>query len=407
MKIKIIVLMIILALISVSVSGCGSEDEGAAAASEQTEESGAETEAGDSEDKTEKADNPVSDEPLQKKREITKRMPSEDIFDILYGSWTSDSTDDELVFSAGVGDISYKAELISQEPYAFCEYVSFFDAVQKDDGVKIRFITGKGGVGSCKELVLANDFQSVSYRSGMEINENDEVEYDYITFRKNSDSVIPEDSKWKGSVGAFLGDSITQGMNTSEGKVYWNYLSEMLELSAAEPYGLAGSCISSVSDIGTGIEPFVTRYREIRKDADFIVVFGGTNDYGFNTPLGTEDDTTDVSFYGALYEMLTGMKTQYPDASIVFLTPLHRTEFGGLKYDKQKNDAGYTLYNYIDAIKKRCASLEIPVIDTNTVYGLNPTDKYIKANYLTDGLHPNEEGHRILAERIASCFNSI
>ena len=205
----------------------------------------------------------------------------------------------------------------------------------------------------------------------------------------------------------FLGDSITEGVNTSEGKIYWNYLSEMLDLSLAEPYGLAGSCISSASDMGTDIAPFVTRYKEIRKDADFIVVFGGTNDYGFNTPLGTEEDTSDISFYGALYEMLTGLRKEHPDAAIVFMTPLHRTGFSGVDYDRQRNDAGYSLYDYIDAIKIQCTKFEIPVIDTNTVYGLNPSDEDVKNKYLTDGLHPNEEGHRILAERIASCFDAI
>lgn len=94
------------------------------------------------------------------------------------------------------------------------------------------------------------------------------------------------------------------------------------------------------------IIPFVTRYKDIRKDADFIVVFGGTNDYGFNTPLGTEEDTSDISFYGALYEMLTGLKKDHPDAAIVFMTPLHRVGFGGVDYDRQRNDAGYSLYHF-------------------------------------------------------------
>ena len=107
------------------------------------------------------------------------------------------------------------------------------------------------------------------YKTKIQIND-DEIKYNYVSFRKKSDTVLPEtDNKWKGSIGAFLGDSITEGVNTSEGKIYWNYLSEMLDLSLAEPYGLAGSCISSASDMGTDIAPFVTRYKEIRKDADF------------------------------------------------------------------------------------------------------------------------------------------
>lgn len=413
MNLKILALLSLLALMSVSVSGCGAKDESSVAASEHTDSANDEPAvSGDSSDNQESSEgedteNSKDDDTSAEKHTIKKRMSSEEIFDILYGSWISDNNGDELIFSAGVGDISYKAELITTEDYGFSQLVSYFDAARTDDGIKIRFITGRGGVGSCKELILSDDEKSIMYKTGIQIID-DEIKYNYVSFRKKSDFVLPEtDSKWKGSIGAFLGDSITEGVNTSEGKVYWNYLSEMLELSVAEPYGLAGSCISSESDIGTSVIPFVTRYKDIRKDADFIVVFGGTNDYGFNTPLGTEEDTSDISFYGALYEMLTGLKKDHPDAAIVFMTPLHRVGFGGVDYDRQRNDAGYSLYDYIDAIKIQCNKLEIPVIDTNTVYGLNPSDEDVKDKYLTDGLHPNEEGHRILAERIASCFDSI
>lgn len=416
MNLKILALLLLLAVISVSASGCGTKDESSVAASEHTDSESDEQETSknipDNQDNNEKSEeketeNSEVDGKSPEKHAQEKRKTSEEIFDILYGSWISDNNEDELIFSAGVGDISYKAELITNQDYGFSQLVSYFDAAQTEDGIKIRFITGRGGVGSCKELILSEDEKSIMYKTGIQIND-DEIKYNYILFRKKSDTILPEtDSKWKGSIGAFLGDSITEGVNTSEGKVYWNYLSEMLDLSVAEPYGLAGSCISSSSDMGTGINPFVTRYKDIRKDADFIVVFGGTNDYGFNTPLGTEEDTSDISFYGALYEMLTGLKKEHPDAAIIFMTPLHRAGFGGFDYDRQRNDAGYSLYDYIDAIKIQCTKLEIPVIDTNTVYGLNPSDDDVKEKYLTDGLHPNEDGHRILAERIVSCFDAI
>ncbi len=413
--------LLLAALLSVSLSGCGSVDKSEADEAEAESTGVAETGENDKEsvlqDEAEKDDNPSgatttveddTDAPTGKDHSIKKMMPSEEVFDILYGIWQADDSDEKLIFSAGVGDISYKAELKSEESYGFNELVSYFDAAVKDYGTKIRFITGKGGLGSCREMILSEDQQSVKYKTGTDVDEEGNRTDNYVSFRKVSDSVIPDsDSKWKGRVGAFLGDSITAGFNTTEGNVYWNYLSDLLKLKDAEAYGVAGSCISSASDIGTGTAPFTERYKEIRKDADFIVVFGGTNDYGFNTPLGSEDDRTDVSFYGALYEMLTGLKKDHPDAVIVFMTPLHRCEFGGLKYDKQKNEAGHTLDHYIKAIKKRCAELEIPVIDSNAVYGMNPSDEYVKNNYLTDGLHPNEEGHKILAERIASCFEAL
>ncbi|WP_044974092.1 SGNH/GDSL hydrolase family protein [Ruminococcus sp. HUN007] len=421
MKGRIIALLLSALFLPVLTSGCGAVNESDAAAAEDgadeesvgTDVSGSSSDqpADSEEQDTEESDTEVKNdtpEPTGKDHSIKKKMKSEEVFDILYGSWVSDNSDDELIFSAGVGDISYKAELVSSGDYGFSQLVSYFDAAQKNDGVKIRFITGNGGLGSCKEMLLSDDQQSLKYKTGFDIDENGEKTVNYITFRKKSDTVIPgPDGKWKGCVGAFLGDSITAGFNTSDGKGYWDYLGEILGLKEAIPYGVAGSCISSQSDMGTDIPPFVERYKDIKRDADFIVIFGGTNDYGFNTPLGTEDDTTDVSFYGALYELLMGLKKEHPGASIVFLTPLHRVEFGGLNTDKQRNEAGYTLYHYIDAIKNRCQRMQIPVIDTNTIYGMNPQDDFVKNNYLTDGLHPNEEGHRILAERIASCFEGI
>ncbi len=423
MKDRIIALLSAAMLLSISATGCGDVNKSDADAvdPETTDEAGTETgsdeeyssddESSEKEDKDNEPDDKKdkeSSEPSGKDQSIKKKMKSEEVFDIIYGSWVSDDENDELIFSAGVGDISYKAELKSDSEYAFEQLVSYFDAAQTDDGVKIRFITGKGGLGSSNELILSDDRQSLRFKNKVKNEETGATETSYITFRRKSELVLPEgDIKWKGRTAAFLGDSITAGMNTSEGKGYWDYLGEILGLKESIAYGVAGSCISATSDMGTSIAPFCERYKDIKRDADLIVIFGGTNDYGYNTPLGDENDKTDVSFYGALYEMLTGLKAEHPKAVIVFMTPLHRVEFGGLSVDKQKNDAGYTLYHYIDAIKKQCENLEIPVIDTNTVYGLNPTDKFVKDNYLTDGLHPNEDGHKILAERIASCFEDL
>ncbi len=425
MKDRIIALLSAAMLLSISATGCGDvnksdadavdPDDPAATGEETVSESDENEISKDPDSDKEETSDPSEDEkeedpsePSGKDQSIKKKMKSEEVFDIIYGSWVSDDENDELIFSAGVGDISYKAELKSDSEYAFEQLVSYFDAAQTDDGVKIRFITGKGGLGSSNELILSDDRQSLRFKNKVKNEETGAVETSYITFRRKSELVLPEgDIKWKGRTAAFLGDSITAGMNTSEGKGYWDYLGEILGLKESIAYGVAGSCISATSDMGTGIAPFCERYKDIKRDADLIVIFGGTNDYGYNTPLGDENDKTDVSFYGALYEMLTGLKAEHPKAVIVFMTPLHRVEFGGLSVDKQKNDAGYTLYHYIDAIKKQCENLEIPVIDTNTVYGMNPADKFVKNNYLTDGLHPNEEGHKILAERIASCFEDL
>ena len=70
--------------------------------------------------------------------------------------------------------------------------------------------------------------------------------------------------------------------------------------------GVGGSCVSAKSNYGTGNYPLINRYQNI-PDKDLITIYMGTNDYGHNTPMGTIDDTTDVSFYGALNVIIPGI----------------------------------------------------------------------------------------------------
>ena len=63
----------------------------------------------------------------------------------------------------------------------------------------------------------------------------------------------------------------------------------------------------------------------MQKTADAIIVFGGTNDYGHgDAPLGTPQDRTPKTFYGALHTLILYLLNAYPTAQIVILTPLHR-----------------------------------------------------------------------------------
>ena len=164
---------------------------------------------------------------------------------------------------------------------------------------------------------------------------------------------------WMGASAVFLGDSITYGTGTD--KTYHACIDEMGVFQSVQALGVAGSCISSQSDYGSGNSPFIHRNSSI-PDADLIVVFMGTNDYGHETPLGSPLDATDVSFYGALNVIIPGIQAQHPDSQLVFVTPLHRYGFGSSKilgtqftYDHIANGRGHTLSDYVDAIKVVCA----------------------------------------------------
>ena len=90
--------------------------------------------------------------------------------------------------------------------------------------------------------------------------------------------------------------------------------------------------------------------------ADLILVFGGTNDYGNGqAPLGTVDDTSIFTFYGAVRTLCVELIKRYPSAAIVFITPLHRwNENGGLGTWKPDGVVQHPLCDYVKAIKEVC-----------------------------------------------------
>jgi len=183
-----------------------------------------------------------------------------------------------------------------------------------------------------------------------------------------------------------LGDSITYGEKvSSQEKVYLSLLGTMFGAGKVYNYGLSGSAIA-----GNHPLRFVDRFRAMDPDADLIIVFGGTNDYGFNTPLGAMGDTTVDTFYGGLNLMMCEMMQRYPKSQIVFLTPLRRLR------DTRKNKKGSILSEYAQAIKDMGEFYDIPVIDLYTapeVYFL--ADRY---RYMKDGIHPNDAAQGILAD---------
>ena len=209
-------------------------------------------------------------------------------------------------------------------------------------------------------------------------------------------------SPWYNKSAVFVGDSITYGIGC-DGDKYWEILEETLQLSSVTGMGIAGSCISATSDYGTNNSPLINRYDTI-PEADLISIFMGTNDYGHDTPLGTIADTTDVSFYGALNVIIPALQAKYPSSRIVFVTPMHRYGFGTNSatsqthtYDYIENGEGNTLKDYVDALKEVCERYSVSVVDMFTMSGLNPSLEVIRTNYMPDGIHPNAEGHQLMA----------
>ncbi|MBQ7312846.1 MAG: SGNH/GDSL hydrolase family protein, partial [Clostridia bacterium] len=109
-------------------------------------------------------------------------------------------------------------------------------------------------------------------------------------------------------------------------------------------------------------------------------------------------DRTPYTFYGACHRLIRMLIAKYPDAQIVFMTPLHRTV-------EERGER--RLKDFVDAIRKVTEFYGIPVLDLYATSGLQPQVEVIMQKFCPDGLHPNDAGHELLAKKIFAYLKAM
>lgn len=187
-------------------------------------------------------------------------------------------------------------------------------------------------------------------------------------------------SKLYGKKIAMIGDSIVQGrfckygteVNLAMAKPWSHLVAEMCNVEPAN-YGIGGARVQN--------NDWKSLYRTCNNVSGYDVVFicAGTNDYGGNV--------AEATFREAFDYVLTTLKEN--NKSVVVCTPTYRTN------KTAANSAGLTLADYANIEKQLADVYDVQVID---LYNLTNNNAF-KAT-LTDGLHPDETGHRMLADII-------
>ncbi len=201
-----------------------------------------------------------------------------------------------------------------------------------------------------------------------------------------------------------LGDSITEGVGTSAPEhIYQNVLGRMVGAAEVRNYGLSGTRFAIQTGPDVFGAPFTERYLTMEDDADLVLVFGGTNDYGHgNAPFGEMTDRTNETFCGACHVLFRGLIEKYPNARIVIMTPLQRT--GGAN---PCANSGRPLSDYVDTIIEIAAIYALPVLDLYRTSGICPDIPIHQQLFMPDGLHPNDAGAYRMAERIAAYLGAL
>lgn len=212
----------------------------------------------------------------------------------------------------------------------------------------------------------------------------------------------------KGLRVVFLGDSITQGVGAS--CIENSLTNTFSRLTGAIAYnlGISGTRIAAQRNKIQEIDhlDFVSRVDTIPPEADIIVVFGGTNDFGHgDAPFGSfTDDTTD-SFCGALNVLCGLLKENHPQARIIFMTPLHR-----VSENATVNEIGIScmpLRTYVNAIVDICARYGFYVLDLFRLFEIDITSEEQISKYIPDGLHPSDEGVLTIVRLLSSFIEEI
>lgn len=200
---------------------------------------------------------------------------------------------------------------------------------------------------------------------------------------------------------ACLGDSITQAANLESMEDYqqYSYPTKLAEILGAEEVvnlGIGGSSIGRYWQ-----DAFVDRYMDIPEDTDLILVMGGTND-GFclhRENVGNFEERSPRTLIGDLDELMRGLKENYPDAEIIFVTPLPNVLHDILRKDRPELLSQRVI---VDSMIALAREYEFDVIDLYDSNLLDSHDAAVISNYMPDGVHCNPDGYQILAEHIAA-----
>ena len=211
----------------------------------------------------------------------------------------------------------------------------------------------------------------------------------------------------------FLGDSITEGAGaTLAQNRYVNVVKELLGCEVRN-YGVSGTRFarqSKYSPANVWDYDFMMRMEimaNIDPDADFVFVFGGTNDFGHgDAPLGKMGDKTPYTFYGATAIIAEFLLRKYGKDRLCFMLPIRRHREDNVMGDGgNKKEPGPILCEYVAAIVDVLEHYGVSYIDLFNDF--IPTPMVGGASeYFVDGLHPNDKGHKMIAEKVVEYIRS-
>lgn len=186
------------------------------------------------------------------------------------------------------------------------------------------------------------------------------------------------------------GDSISTINHGGGG--YEGYLKEKFSAEVVN-YAVSASGLSLATPNNTAT--ILADSAHIPRDADLIIMWHGSNDWYWGSPIGELTDEDSHTFLGAVGQAVHRIRNQAPDAVLVWLTPIYRyqapdqVEQAGHAYSTH-NKIGNTMMEYYLGLQQASICHGFPLIDVRRLCGIHEVNQ---EQYLEDRVHPNKAGY--------------
>lgn len=160
---------------------------------------------------------------------------------------------------------------------------------------------------------------------------------------------------------------------------------------------------NTVKGFANGTEYYEDTIRELAaadvKQAEVILILYGTNDYFDGRPLDNPGEPYDeYTFGGALRSGLRYLRSCNPEARILLSTPTYVWLLRRQQTCEEYVANGLVLEDYVEMIRKIGQEEQVEVVDL--YHDFYPHDSWEDWSlYTVDGVHPNEAGCQLIADR--------
>ena len=239
-----------------------------------------------------------------------------------------------------------------------------------------------------------------------------------IELSEDYEDAIKDYADLSGTDVYFLGDSIFG--NYRDGTAVAAFFGDMTG-SGAYNLGQGGISGATLTDASS---PMSTAFDHLTGDADtqaFNDAFSGFYSFGafrlaanklsgtsgagsvFIIEYGLNDYFSGISaedYRNALTEIVSRLKSAYPDSRILLLSPGYIDIYSG--GEEILSESGSTLQDYRDAASEVAAALGCEFLSQTEDMGFTQEETYVYL--LPDGVHYNEKGRYLLAQELARYF---